>query len=43
MDILVHLDLWEDGKGLLIVESIDAIDRTFLGNWPSIRPAALLA
>ena len=39
----MHLDLWEDGKGLLIVESIDVIDRILLGNWPSIRPAALLA
>jgi hypothetical protein len=28
---------------LLIMDPIDAIDRTFLGNWPSIRPAALLA
>lgn len=39
----MHLDLSEDGKGLLIMDPIDAIDRTFLGNWPSIRPAALLA
>lgn len=43
MDILVHLDLWGDGKGLLIMDPIDAINRTFLGNWPSIRPATLLA
>jgi hypothetical protein len=39
----VHLDLCGDGKGLLIMDPIDAINRTFLGNWPSIRPATLLA